>query len=69
MNLDEIMNELNTPKPPNFSEIARKANVSRTTIYNIQRAPEKTTLKVLQRVFKAMGYKLVLSLEKIEAKF
>jgi DNA-binding phage protein len=64
MNLDELKNELNHQKPPNYSEIARKARVSRTTIYNAQRDPQNSSLKVLCRIFDAMGYELVWSLKK-----
>jgi DNA-binding phage protein len=47
-----------------FTEIAKMAGVSRNTVYNVRKNPENSTLKVLKSVFGAMGYNLVLSLEK-----
>ncbi len=49
-----------------IADIASKAGVARGTIYNAARKPQNSTLGTLQRIFGAMGYRMVVSLEKID---
>lgn len=53
-------------KSQTYTEIAERAGVSRNTIRNVRNEPERARLKTLRKIFKAMGYELVLSLEKTE---
>ena len=49
-----------------YTEISRVSGISRTTIFNVRKHPENSSLKVLRQIFGAMGYRLVLSLEKVD---
>lgn len=62
MDLTDI---LNSNRRMSFGEIAQKAKISRTTLFKIRQSPGKTQVDTLRAVCKAMGYKLTLSLEKI----
>jgi hypothetical protein len=46
------------------SGVARRAKVSRNTVYSVLKDPDKSSLRVLKQIFSALGYKLVLSLER-----
>jgi DNA-binding phage protein len=63
-NIKNVFETLN--KKQTYSEIAVLAGVSRNTIRNVRNEPEKARLKTLRKIFKAMGYELVLTLEKIK---
>lgn len=63
MDLTDI---LTSNRRMSYEEIARKANISRTTLFKIRQAPGKTQIDTMRAVCKAMGYNLVLSLEKEE---
>ena len=47
-----------------YTELSRVSGISRTTIFNVRKNPENSSLKVLRQIFGAMGYRLVLSFEK-----
>lgn len=65
--MDNIKNVFQTlEKRQSYSEIARLSGVSRNTIRSVRDDPEKTTIRTLRKIFGAMGYELVLSLEKSE---
>lgn len=46
-----------------ISEIAIQARVARGTVYNAARYPERSSLAILRRIFDAMGYRMIVSLE------
>ncbi len=65
--MENIANVFDTlSKKQTYSQIADLAGVSRNTIRNVRNNPESTRLKTLRKIFKAMGYELVLTLEKAE---
>lgn len=51
-------------KEQTYTEIAKTSGISRNTIYNVRQNPERVTLRVLRLIVEAMGYNLVISLEK-----
>lgn len=61
-NIEDVFKTLERPKT--ITEIARLSGVSRATIYNVKRQPEKSALHVLRRIFGAMGYRIIITLEK-----
>lgn len=63
-NINNIFETLN--KQQTYSEIANLAEVSRNTVRNVRDAPENVTLKTLRKVFRAMGYDLILGLKKVD---
>jgi DNA-binding phage protein len=63
MEIETVMNNLN--KRMTYTEIAEKAGVSRNTVYNARKTPKKATLKTLEKIFSAMGYKIVFSLVEV----
>lgn len=63
-NIKNVFETLN--KKQTYSEIASIAGVSRNTIRNVRNEPDRARLCTLRKIFKAMGYELVLTLEKIE---
>jgi DNA-binding phage protein len=57
------------PKVPqrtiNVSEVAQKAGISRTTYYNVLKNPDGTSLARLKAIVQALGYKMIITFEKI----
>ena len=64
--IDAVFGGLNlSPKRgQTIADIALKAKVARGTVYNAARDPERSSLKILRKIFDAMGYKLIVLLEK-----
>lgn len=60
MEVEEILNS----KRMTFSEIAERAGISRVTLYNIRQAPENVKLSTLKAICSAMGYSLIISVER-----
>lgn len=52
-------------KSQTYTGIAAESGISRNTIYNVRNNPERATLRVLRKIMGAMGYRLVIKLEKI----
>ncbi len=61
MDLTDI---LSSNRRMSFEEIARRAKISRTTLFKIRQSPGKTQIDTMRAVCNAMGYNLVLSVEK-----
>lgn len=53
-------------KDQTYTEIARISGISRNTIYNVRQNPERVTLRVLRKIMSAMGYHLIIKLEKMQ---
>jgi DNA-binding phage protein len=53
-------------KNQTYTEIARASGISRNTIYNVRNNPERVTLRVLRKIMSAMGYHLIIKLEKVQ---
>jgi DNA-binding phage protein len=62
MEVIEVLNQ----KRQTYTEIAAKARVSRNTVYNVRRNPERATLGTLRRIFRAMGYETQITLKKLK---
>jgi transcriptional regulator with XRE-family HTH domain len=60
MAIMEILNQ----KRQTYTEIAKLAGVSRNTIGNARKNPERATLGTLRKICRAMGYEIVLILVK-----
>jgi transcriptional regulator with XRE-family HTH domain len=60
MTIAEVLNQ----KRQTYTEIARLSGVSRNTIGNVRKNPERATLGTLRKIFRAMGYEIILTLEK-----
>jgi DNA-binding phage protein len=63
------MNEIqktfqNMTKSQTYTELARLSGISRNTIYNVRKNPERATLGTIRKIFRAMGYEVVIRLEK-----
>ena len=63
-NIKEVFQALE--RPQTITEIAELSGVSRATIYNVRKHPERSALHVLRRIFKAMGYNIIITLERLE---
>jgi DNA-binding phage protein len=50
----------------NVSQVAQAAGISRTTYYNILKNPQGTTLTRLKAIAAALGYKMIVTFEKVE---
>jgi DNA-binding phage protein len=53
-------------KDQTYTQIARTSGISRNTIYNVRKNPERVTLRVLRKIISAMGYHLIIKLEKVQ---
>jgi DNA-binding phage protein len=63
--MNEILEAFNSmSKTETYTNVAAVSGVSRNTIYNVRKNPERVTLGVLRRIMSAMGYQLVIKLEK-----
>ena len=51
-------------KDQTYTEIARASGISRNTIYNVRQNPERVTFRVLRKIVGAMGYRLIIRLER-----
>ena len=51
-------------KNQTYTELARLSGISRNTIYNVRKDPDRATLGTLRKIFQAMGFKVVIRLEK-----
>lgn len=52
-------------KDQTYTEIAMRSGISRNTIYNVRQNPERVTFRVLRKIMSAMGYHLIIKLEKM----
>lgn len=52
-------------KNQTYTQIAAESGISRNTIYNVRHNPERATLRVLRKIVGAMGYHLIIKLEKV----
>jgi DNA-binding phage protein len=65
MKLNEMLNLLNlNDRRVSYTQIARKAQISRTTLLKIRRDPEGAQLGTLRAIFEAMGYEMIISIQK-----
>ena len=53
-------------KRQTFTEIASRSGVSRNTVFSVRKDPERSTVKTLRKIFQAMGYNLILTIEPLE---
>ncbi len=53
-------------KDQTYTEIAQISGISRNTIYNVRKNPERVTLRVLRKIVGAMGYHLIIKLERMQ---
>lgn len=53
-------------KNQTYTKIAAESGISRNTIYNVRKNPERATLRVLRKIMGAMGYRLIIKLERIQ---
>jgi DNA-binding phage protein len=64
--MDEILKAFDSmTKSETYTNVAIEAAVSRNTIYNVRQNPERATLGILRRIVEAMGYQLIIKLEKV----
>lgn len=64
--MNEILKAFdNMTKSQTYTDMAAVSGVSRMTIYNVRKNPERATLGVLRRIVEAMGYRLVIKLEEV----
>lgn len=62
------INDLFDDRTCNFRKVAKRSGLHYNTITNVRKDPEKSKVSTLRALAEAMGYKLILSLEKIEDK-
>ena len=54
------------PRAQTYTALAARSGISRNTIYNVRQNPERVTLRVLRKILDAMGYQLIIKLERID---
>jgi DNA-binding phage protein len=60
MEITDILQKNRIP----FTTLATRAGVSRNTIYNMRQNPDSAKIGTLRRVVEAMGYRLVVTIER-----
>jgi len=59
-----VINDILDKNRVSFEEIAKKSGISRTTLFTIRQNPERAKLSTLRAIAAALGYRMVVSLEK-----
>jgi DNA-binding phage protein len=65
MNLNQIFPDL-VSRSINISQVARRAGISRATYYKVRQNPNNTTVHRLKSIAKALGYRMIITFEKID---